>query len=177
MSPSSTSLSRRSVSALTLAVLVLIMVVAAVWGWAAMTKPFPSSVTLPCEEVTVQAGDRLTRDMVTVSVLNASGSAGLATKTMDALVDRSFARAKAADAPTGTKAKGIEIWSDDPRNPAVALVRRQFTKARVVDRSTGSTETSGVVVVVGTSPDKLKKVGPESIKVTKDAKVCTPPLE
>lgn len=170
------AMSRRARSTATLASLALIMVVATVWGWSALTKPLPTTITVSCQDTTVQAGDTLTRDMVTVSVLNASGSAGLATKTMDALLDRGFARGITADAPPGTRARGIQLWSDDRTNPAVALVRGQFTKAGVADRSAGDTETAGVVVVVGKNPAKLKKSGPESIKVSQNATVCSPPL-
>lgn len=166
----------KSRSAATLAALVAILLIASLWGWQALTAPLPTTETVaPCADTTVKAGDTLPREMVTVTVLNASGTGGLAGKTMDALVARGFAQSAADDAPAGTVATGIQIWSTDPKNPAVELVRRQFRKATVVDQSYPDAE--GVVVVVGKNPTKLKANGPETIKVTASATVCTPILE
>lgn len=164
----------KSRSAVTLLVLCLIALIATVWGWNALTAPFPEAVAEKCESTTVAAGETLQREMVAVSVLNASGANGLGSKTMDALVDRGFAAGSIDDAPAGTEARGIEIWSDDPKNPAVELVRRQFTRATVKKKTHG--EATGVVVVVGKQPAKLKKDGPESIKVTARATVCSPSI-
>lgn len=164
----------KSRTAVTMLVLSLIILIAAVWGWHALTAPIPQAAVEKCESTTVAAGETLPRELVAVSVLNASGANGLGSKTMDALVDRGFAAGSIDDAPAGTEAKGIEIWSDDPKNPAVELVRRQFTKATVKTKTHG--EASGVVVVVGKQPAKLKKAGPESIKVTAKATVCAPSI-
>ena len=44
-------------SALTLAVLALLVVVASIWGWAAFTEPFPQDEPVPiCENATITAG-------------------------------------------------------------------------------------------------------------------------
>lgn len=163
-------------TAATLAVLVAIMLIALTWGWQSLTQPLPqSSSVLACENTSVKAGETLQREMVSVTVLNASGTSGLAGKTMEALVARGFSPSVTGDAPSGTKAKGIEIWSSDPQNPAVELVRRQFRAATVVDRT--AEEGDGVVVVVGKNPAKLKPGGPEEIKVTANATVCAPPID
>lgn len=163
-------------SALTLATLLVITLGAALWGWQALTKPFPESALLvACENTTVSAGETLPREMVAVTVLNASGAGGLASKTMDALVERGFAKSATDDAPAGTDVTGIQIWSDDPKNPAVELVRRQFRAARVVDHDHDGAD--GVVVVIGKNPTKLKANGPEEIKVVRNATVCAPPID
>ena len=58
-------------SALTLATLGLIVVVATLWGWSAFTEPFPEDEPVPiCENATVAAGSEVRRDQVVVSVFN-----------------------------------------------------------------------------------------------------------
>jgi hypothetical protein len=50
-------------SALTLAVLVLLVLVAAAWGWSALTQPFPQEEPVAiCEDTAVTAGSEVRRD-------------------------------------------------------------------------------------------------------------------
>jgi hypothetical protein len=155
-------------SALTLAVLGLLMVVAAVWGWAALTEPFPQEEPVAiCEDTTVTAGTEVRRDQVVVSVFNGSGRSGLAGATIAELTERGFVEGDVGDSPQ--PAATTQIWADDPTNPAVQLVRQQFKKARVV---TGDTLGVGVVVVVGEKFKALRPKQVESVVVESDATFC-----
>lgn len=158
-------------SALTLAVLTALMLVAAVWGWQAATKPLPSSKPAPlCTDVTVLTGKQVFRDQVAVSVYNGSDRSGLASATMEQLEERGFVGADSGNAPA--KVDGVEIWSDEPRNAAVRLVARQFKGARVVS---GEELGRGIVVVVGESFKRLRKKEVESVTAVESSTFCSPP--
>jgi hypothetical protein len=155
-------------SALTLVVLALLVVVAAVWGWAALTEPFPEEAPVAiCEDATVSAGSEVRRDQIVVSVFNGSGRSGLAGATSAQLTERGFVAGDVGDAPQ--PAATTQIWAADPTNPAVELVRQQFKKAKVV---TGDALGVGVVVVVGEKFKALRAKQVESVVAEADATFC-----
>ena len=155
-------------SALTLAVLALLVVVASLWGWAAFTEPFPKDEPVPiCENATVTAGSEVRRDQVVVSVFNGSGRSGLAGSTSAQLAERGFVAGDVADSPQ--PAATTQIWSSDPTNPAVQLVQKQFKGAEVVP---GNPIGVGVVVVVGEKFTALRKKQVESVVAEADATIC-----
>jgi lambda repressor-like predicted transcriptional regulator len=161
-------------SAATLAVLVVLLLVALVWGVSALTRPFPAAEVIPdCVDTQVAQGAEVTTDQVVVSVFNASTRNGLASQTLSRLVTRGFVPADTGNAPE-VEVKGVQVWADDPQNPAVDLVAQQFRKARVVP---GSSLGPGVVVVVGDGFKSLRpqKGAPESVTAAANAVVCTPP--
>jgi hypothetical protein len=155
-------------TAITLGVLTLLVLVAAVWGWTALTEPFPEDEPVAiCEDTTVSAGSEVRRDQVVVSVFNGSKRSGLAGATSAQLAERGFVTGDVGDSPTPTAT--TQIWADDPTNPAVALVQQQFKKAKVV---TGEELGVGVVVVVGEKFKALKKKQVESVLAQADATFC-----
>lgn len=155
-------------SALTLGVLTLLVVVAAVWGWAALTEPLPQEEPVAiCEDTAVSAGSEVRRDQVVVSVFNGSGRSGLAGATSAQLAERGFVEGDVGDSPL--PATTTQIWSGEPKNPAVLLVKRQFRGARVVQ---GDALGPGVVVVVGEEFQSLRKKQVESVVAKDDATYC-----
>ncbi len=155
-------------SGLTLVVLALLLVVAAVWGWAALTEPFPQEEPVAiCEPTDVAVGGEVRRDQVVVSVFNGSKRAGLAGSTMAQLAERGFVEGDVGDAPL--PAATTQIWSSEPENPAVLLVQRQFKQAKVVP---GDPLGDGIVVVVGEKFQSLKKKQVESVVAEADATYC-----
>ena len=155
-------------SALTLAVLALLVVVATLWGWAAFTEPFPEDEPVPvCENAAITAGSEVRRDQVVVSVFNGSGRSGLAGSTSAQLAERGFVAGDVADSPQ--PAATTQIWSSDPTNPAVQLVQQQFRGAEVVP---GDPIGVGVVVVVGEKFTALRKKQVESVVAEADATIC-----
>jgi hypothetical protein len=157
-------------SALTLAVLCLLLAVGAAWGWSALTQPLPNDEPPPlCVDTPVPAGTQVFRDQVVVSVFNGSRRAGLAGATMEQLQDRGFVGADTGNAPV--QVPGVQIWSADPQDPAVKLVKRQFPDAEVV---AGDALGRGVVVVVGESFAGLGK-DVEAVTAKADATICSPP--
>lgn len=164
----------RTRSRVTVATLVALLVVAAVVGWQAMTAPFPEADDLPpCVETQVAKGQEIFPDQVTVSVFNASRRNGLASRTMNGLTSRGFVSARTGNAPD-TRVRGVQIWAQNAKNPAVALVRQQFRNAKVVD---GADLGPGVVVVIGDGNVALKRPrrSPTSYVSTTPATICSPP--
>lgn len=158
-------------SALTLLTLVALLLIAALWGWQAVTKPLPSSEPAPlCTDVTVNVGTPVFRDQVAVSVYNGSDRNGLAGATMEQLEERGFVGADSDNAPA--KINGVEIWSDEPRNAAVRLVARQFKSAKIVS---GEELGRGIVVVVGESFKALRTKEVESVTAVEASTFCSPP--
>lgn len=155
-------------STLTLLFLGVLLVVATVWGWAALTEPLPEDDPVAiCEDTSVSAGTEVRRDQVVVSVFNGSGRSGLAGATSAQLTERGFVAGDVGDSPQ--PAASTQIWADDPTNPAVVLVRRQFKQAKVVD---GDTLGVGVVVVVGEKFKSLRPKQVESVLAESDATFC-----
>jgi hypothetical protein len=111
---------------------------------------------------------------VTVSVLNAGTRVGLAGLTMDLLVDAGFAKGSEGNAPRRTEVEEVQIWSPQPRNPAVSLVASHFGgDVRTVRRPA---EAPGVMVVVG---DRFRDLagGRRTITARQAVSVCGPPTD
>jgi hypothetical protein len=155
-------------SGLTLLGLGVLLVIASVWGWGALTKPFPKDEPIPiCEDTTVTAGTEVRRDQIVVSVFNGSKRSGLAGATSAQLAERGFVEGDIGDAPQ--TASSTQIWADDPTNPAVQLVQQQFRQAKVVP---GTPIGVGVVVVVGEKFKTLRAQQVESVLAEADATFC-----
>jgi hypothetical protein len=162
-------------TAATLVGLTLMLFAGAAWGWAQLSEPFPGKAEPPtCVESTFSDGDKIYPQDVTVSVLNAGRREGLAALTMQLLVDDGFGKGDTANAPKGTEVAFAEIWSSDPSNPAVKLLRTRFGDIEVQDHDYNA---AGVVLVVGDQFEELRD-GRDSVKVHgDDVSVCGPPVE
>ena len=158
---------------LTLVVLAVLLLVGALWGWKALSSPFPKAAPAPkCISVQLQKGDHLRASQVTVSVLNGGTRDGLAERTMSTFEDQGFGAGDVGNAPQGTHVPFAQVWTQHPQDPAVRLVASRLgPQAHVVKRKVKG---SGVVVVVG---DGFKKLvaGESSIKLTQDYALCSPP--
>lgn len=155
-------------SGLTLLVLGLLLVIATLWGWNAVTEPLPRVEPVAiCEDTAVTAGAEVRRDEIVVSVFNGSQRSGLASATIAQLEERGFVAGDVGDAPQ--QASSTQIWADDPTNPAVQLVQRQFKQAKIVP---GTQVGPGVVVVVGEKFKTLRKEQVESVLAEADTTYC-----
>ena len=155
-------------SGLTLLTLGLLLAAATVWGWTALTEPLPVTEDPPiCEDTEIAAGTKVSRDQVVVSVFNGSDRNGLAGATRDLLIERDFVPGETGNAPERTDE--TIVVSDDPQNPAVRLVARQFKGARIAQ---GDALGPGVVVVVGQGFDGLRRKQVKSVKAKADVTYC-----
>jgi LytR cell envelope-related transcriptional attenuator len=167
-------ISRALKTLLTLTGLALMLAAGVAWGFNQVTKPFPGKVEVPvCVDTKYKAGDQLSPQDVTVSVLNASAREGLATLTSGKLHDQGFAIATTGNAPKGTSVATAEIWVSDKTNPAIPLVRSRVGKVPVRERSNLPL---GIVVVVGDQFGELQ-AGLPTLTAKKDGVVCSPPVD
>jgi hypothetical protein len=160
-------------TALTLAVLAVLVMGGVAWGLSAVSSPFPHRASQQaCYPTTLQPGDRVSAPKVTVSVFNASDRIGLAERTMTAFENQGFGAGDVGNAPKKAVVHYAQVWTTSRSDPAVKLVlSRLGNGARVVHRQHSGT---GIVVMVGAQFDKLVS-GKASIKVKKPTTVCEPP--
>lgn len=158
---------------LTLGVLTVLVLVGVVWGWSAMTHPFPHKAsTKDCYPTDLQPGDRVSAPKVTVSVYNASERVGLAERTMSAFEDQGFGPGEVGNAPKDASVLYAQIWTEDRHNPAVQLViSRLGPRAHIISHKAKG---PGVTVLVGPQFAKLVQ-GKQSTKVTETTTICSPP--
>jgi LytR cell envelope-related transcriptional attenuator len=161
-------------SAITMTVLCLLLVVAAVWGWSAVSDPLPGKVDSPiCVQEDVPAGTKVFPEEVTVSVFNASNREGLAGRTMQLFVDSGFAEGNSGNVTADQPVRTAAIWTDDPESPAVLLVASRLgPQVEIEQRDPPGV---GVVVIVGELFDDLVK-GRRSVAVDADSQICSPPV-
>jgi len=162
-------------SAATIGVLCFILVLGAVWGWKAVTAPFPKKVAAPlCEDQKISKGDKVYPSEIIVSVYNAGTRNGLAGTTMQFFTDQGFQEGDVGDAPGKSKVPFVQIWTPEPKNPAVQLVASRLAGPHsIVKRDAPG---AGVNVVVGDRFSKLVK-GPRFVVARSDSEICSPPLD
>lgn len=159
-------------TSLTLLFLVALLAAAAFWGWDAAMRPLPQAEDAPvCVDTAVAKGDKVYPDQVAVSVFNASARSGLATRTVETFGDEGFVEADSGNAPRGSNVKRTQIWTSDPKSPAVRLIKSRLPKKTTVVE--GEALGVGVVVVVGDKFKDLRK-GKKSVKALQDGFICSP---
>ncbi|MDI6910501.1 LytR C-terminal domain-containing protein [Nocardioides sp.] len=159
-------------SAITISVLGLLLVAAALWGWSAATDPLPAKVDTPiCVDRTVEAGTKVFAQDVTVSVYNAGIREGLAGRTMQLLTDDGFAEGNSGN--VSARVDVVQIWTLEPQNPAVRLVASRLGPDVEIERRDGPGV--GVAVVVGDGFRDLVD-GRRSVAAQDDATICSPPV-
>ena len=160
-------------SLVTLAVLAVIFVIGVAWAWSTVTDPFPEKEEQPaCTDSSFDAGDRVTPGNVLVNVFNASGTEGLASETMQALVRKGFAEGTISNTAADTGDSGSVIWTTEPDGPAAKLLRTYLGKnTEVVDQATAD---PGITLVVGEGFPGIKD-GKTGVKADEAAVVCSPP--
>ena len=162
-------------SALTLGFLGLLLLFGVSWGWSAVTAPFPEKTDTPiCSDVTIPGGTKVYPDQVLVSVANSGTTEGLAGRVMQLFTDAGFGAGRTANAPSDADVDFAEVWTDDPRNPAVRLVASRLgERAEVVETES---DLPGITVIVGDDFKKLRE-GRRTTMSDEDAVVCSPPAE
>jgi hypothetical protein len=162
---------RHVTTAVTLAVLMVMLVVAAVVGFNALFAPLPGSdepsATASSPSCTAApAGKRLRTKDVKVNVFNAGTRAGLAGSTYDALRARGFKGGEIGNAPSAN-VRRAQVWIVKGEEDAGRLVARQIAKkAKPHLVSADEDLGSGVDLVVGNGFRKLVRGAPRSVKIT-----------
>lgn len=127
-----------------------------------------------CENRTVAEGEKLTSNLVTVNVYNASQRAGLANRVGINLQRRGFLAGTVANSASEVKPRGVAILTDDRDDPRVKLVAKQFDGVKYVEPDINAPE--GVTVIVGDDYKDLVKA-PRDIKSDRSITVCVPTVD
>ncbi|HET6560467.1 MAG TPA: LytR C-terminal domain-containing protein [Marmoricola sp.] len=148
---------RRTLTGVTLTVLVALLAVGAFIGWRALFSPLPSEsdpdadARQGCADGVARGDTVRTRD-VTVSVYNAGSRAGLAGQTQDELAARGFIPGDLGNAPEDLeKVRFVRVLAETRTDPAARLVALQFGPKTKVHAAPDLGK--GVEVIVG---DKFK---------------------
>lgn len=160
-------------TSLTMLVLGGLLLGAALWGWSAATEPLPAQVDPPiCVDTPVSTGDEIDPEEVTVTVYNASDRAGLADRTMQALMAAGFAEGQMGNVKA--RVQTAVIWADSPTNPAVQLVADYLGPGVKIEQR--DSPGVGVNVVVGEKFGRVVK-GVPSVISEEDTEICSPPVD
>jgi hypothetical protein len=168
---------RHLTTGVTLAVLVVVLCVMAIWGYQAATAPVeststPSSTATPtCDPQQQKVSRYLHRKDVTVSVYNSGKKSGRARETMDLLERAGFRPGEVSNAPEGVSTDRAVVYStksDDPAAELVALALGKNTQVVHTDETLGP----GVEVVIGDKFKKLDPKAPNRIELPKPEVTC-----
>ena len=149
-------------TATTMVVLLVILLIGAVVGYRTLTSPLPgddgskASVRPQCVKG-LKRGQVVHTDEVTVSVYNAGSRSGLAGTTLQQLLSRGFIPGDVGNAPGNLSGvRFVRVLSPTRADPAARLVARQFGLHTAVQVSRADLG-PGVEVVVGDRFVGLKK--------------------
>ena len=168
---------RHLTTGVTLAVLVVVLCVMAIWGYQAATAPVeststPSSPATPtCDAQQQKVTRYLQRKDVTVSVYNSGKKSGRARETLDLLERAGFRPGEVGNAPDGVATDRAVVYSTKTDDPAAELVARTFGKATQVVHSDDALG-PGVGVVIGDKFRKLDPKAPRRIELPKPVVTC-----
>jgi hypothetical protein len=171
---------RRLVSAATLIVTVVIVVIMGFWGYHSLTAPIDKDTAsaaktddapscAPGETETVQRSVR--RNQIKVSVYNAGKRAGRAGDTMNMLEAAGFLAGAIGNAPSGTSVARAEVHTTTESQVSAKLVALAFganTPIVVDDSEPGP----GVNVYIGDKFHKLLKSAPKTIQLPTPNVTC-----
>ncbi len=155
---------------------VVILVVGLFVGFKLLTAGADTFDAAPtCEDRTIAEGDKLTSNLVTVNVYNASQRAGLANRVGINLQRRGFLAGTVANSTSEVKPQGVAILTDDQDDPRVKLVAQQFDGVEFTEPDIDVQD--GVTVIVGDDYKDLVKDAPRDIDSDRPITVCVPTVD
>lgn len=164
---------RRATTAVTLAVMMVVLAAMAVYGFKAATAPLPGSgdTKKTCSQTETAVKTTLSRKEVQVSVYNAGKRAGLAAGTLDKVESAGFRGGNSGNAPEDAKVRRAAVWTTKPNDPAAKLVALAFgRKTPIVVTKTDLGP--GIDVLVGDRFRGLDRSAPKKIKLPAPVSTC-----
>jgi hypothetical protein len=165
---------RKLTTAITLAVLLLVLIGMAAYGYNQLTAPLPGrpSAEEKCTGAEKEVQGFLKRKQVQVSVFNAGNREGFAGSTLEKIVDAGFRAGNAGNAPKSAQIRRAVVWTTEESDPAAKLVATSLgprTKIEVTKTDLGP----GVDVIVGNKFKGIRKV-PKKIRLADPVQKCVP---
>ncbi len=128
-----------------------------------------------CEVRAIAEGEVLSSNLLMVHVYNASKRAGLANRVKINLERRGFLGGVAQNNPGELSPRNVAVLTDDPQDPRVRLVARQFKgKVQMVEADFATED--GISVLIGPNYSGLKKA-PTKTRVKREVTVCVPSID
>lgn len=163
-----------AVRGLTLLGASVVLVFGAFTGFQLLTSRADTVDPVPtCTNKTVKDGERLDSNLVTINVFNASTRSGLANRATIDLQANGFLGGEIGNSDSATKPSRVAILTDDPKDPRVVLVAKQF-KDKVTYAEPDITVETGVVVIVGNKYSGLKSKAPTKVTSDRTIRACVP---
>ena len=128
-----------------------------------------------CEDRTIDKGGKLTSNLVTVNVYNASQRAGLANRVAINLQRRGFLSGTVANSASEVKPGTAAILTSDRDDPRVKLVAEQFDGVEFAEPDVNVPD--GVTVIVGDDYQDLAKGAPRELESDRPVTVCVPTVD
>jgi hypothetical protein len=165
---------RKLTTAITLAVLLLVLIGMAAYGYNQLTAPLPErpSAEEKCTGAEKEVQGFLKRKQVQVSVFNAGNREGFAGSTLEKIVDAGFRAGNAGNAPKSAQIRRAVVWTTEEGDPAAKLVATSLgrrTKIEVTKTDLGP----GVDVIVGNRFKGIRN-GPKRIRLADPVEECVP---
>ncbi len=160
-------------TAVTLAVLCVVLGFMGIYGVKAATAPLPSGggSAKGCSGAEKQVDRFVRRSEVQVSVFNAGRRKGLAGKTLQRLEDGGFRAGAAGNAPRKAKVRRAVVWTtrkDDTGARLVAAALGRRTKVVVTETDLGP----GIDVLVGNKFRHLNRKAPKKLRLPQPKTTC-----
>lgn len=157
-----------------------VFVAGSIAGVNLLTSSATTAVAAPtCAPRVIKAGEDVTANLVTVSVYNASRTAGLANRISVLMQRRGFLSGTVANNPTEIETSDIVIITTDRTDPRVKVARQQFTGDVSYAEPPAGVEIDGISILVGSNyaSKGLSKTGENaSVTTEEDISVCLPVL-
>ena len=166
---------RKLTTAITLAVLLLVLIGMAAYGYSQLTAPLPErpSAGEKCTGAEKDVQGFLKRKQVQVSVFNAGNREGFAGSTLERIVDAGFRAGNAGNAPKSAHVRRAVVWTTEGGDPAAKLVATSLgrrTKIEITKTDLGP----GVDVIVGNRFKGLNRKAPKKIRLADPVEKCVP---
>lgn len=162
---------------LTLVMAVIVFFGGSLFGAKLLSAKTDSTSGPTCESRTIEAGENVTTNLVSVDIYNSSQRSGLANRVSINLQRNGFLAGKIGNAkdvvPAGQDVKKVAIVTADKNDPRVKLVAKQFEQ-KVTFIAPNKDLGSDVTVVVGDGYSKLTPKSARKIKSDRTLEFCLP---
>ncbi len=165
---------------LLLLVAIVMFVGGGIIGFNLLTSSADTAVAAPtCTPRTIEKGEDVTPNLVTVNVYNASRTAGLANRVAILMQRRGFLAGTVSNNPTDIETPNIVILAADKSDPQLTVVRAQFSGKVTVQKPPMGSDAENISVLVGrnyATKGLSKKGKTAKAKADKPIEVCLPVL-
>jgi hypothetical protein len=126
-----------------------------------------------CRNRTLEPGEQLAPNQVSVNVLNASGRSGMANRTMINLQTIGFVPGTVSNAPDDARIGNVRILAREPKRVDARLVGAQFRGKVQYTKGTPKDE-ANVEVYIGSDFVGMKKKPTKAVKAKNTVTLCVP---